>query len=87
MIDAPEGEKLMSVTTTASMPHGIATIWARWITHMIAVVWVRPNVVGVATASASWSSGPIRLRPNGGGAAVYRCPDPPELVSMAQRML
>ena len=43
--------------TITSMPHGLATIWARWVTRLIVVVKVHPEVAGVAAASASWSTG------------------------------
>jgi hypothetical protein len=56
-IDASEGEKMMLVMTITSMLHNMETIWVRWITHLIAVVWVHPEVAGVAAASASWLTG------------------------------
>ena len=59
MIDAPEGEKTMLVTMITSMPHHVATIGARWVTHVIAVVRVHPEVAEFAATSASWATGPI----------------------------
>ena len=49
----------MLVTTITSMSHGVATIWARWITYLIAVVKMHPEVAGFAATSAPWSTGPI----------------------------
>jgi hypothetical protein len=43
-IDAPGGEKTMPVTTIASMPYGLATIWAQWAIRLIVVVKVHPDV-------------------------------------------
>lgn len=53
VIDAPDGEELMPVTTIASMPYGLATIWGRWATRLIVVVKVHLEVTGVAASSAS----------------------------------
>ncbi len=58
VIDASEGEKTMLVTTITSMSHHMATIWAHWITCVIVVVQVHPDVAGIAAASPSWSTGP-----------------------------
>jgi hypothetical protein len=52
-----EGATTMPVMTITAMLHNMATIWARWITHMIAVVWVHPEVAEFAATSASWLTG------------------------------
>ena len=62
----------MPVMTIASMPHGLATIWARWVTRVLVVVKVHPEVAGFAAASASWSTGPRGFWGDNRGTMVRR---------------